>query len=158
MSRSYTSVPVCLLLPAGLRLHVFSGSTVCLQDLVSSFKRHRLTITRWVEHTYMPQLTLSLLYLDVLVEVPGGLDGSAACVISLSDYWLLIQLLLSCVEVLVSPEGCVQCVMFVQVQGARVRPCQPHLLPAEPGRQPAIPAVRADVMPGEGRQWGCPSQ
>jgi hypothetical protein len=34
--------------PAGLRVHVFSGSTVCLQDLVSSFKRHKLTITRSV--------------------------------------------------------------------------------------------------------------
>lgn len=36
----------CVYMRAGLRLHVFSGSTVCLQDLVSSFKRHRLTITR----------------------------------------------------------------------------------------------------------------
>jgi hypothetical protein len=46
MSACVLRVEVCVLLAAGLRLHVFSGSTVCLQDLVSSFKRHRLTITR----------------------------------------------------------------------------------------------------------------
>jgi hypothetical protein len=40
------SCAAALRMPTGLRLHVFSGSTVCLQDLVSSFKRHRLTITR----------------------------------------------------------------------------------------------------------------
>lgn len=33
--------------PPGLRVHVFSGSTVCLQDLVNAMKRHKLTITRW---------------------------------------------------------------------------------------------------------------
>lgn len=32
--------------PPGLRVHVFTGSAVCLQDLVRAMKRHRLTITR----------------------------------------------------------------------------------------------------------------
>jgi hypothetical protein len=32
--------------PPGLRVHVFSGSNVVLQDLVNAMKRHRLTITR----------------------------------------------------------------------------------------------------------------
>jgi hypothetical protein len=32
--------------PQGLRVHVFSGSTVCLQDLFHSMRRHGLTITR----------------------------------------------------------------------------------------------------------------
>lgn len=42
----FLSCAVLLRVCTGLRLHVFSGSTMCLQDLVSSFKRHRLTITR----------------------------------------------------------------------------------------------------------------
>lgn len=32
--------------PPGLRVHVFSGSNVVLQDLVNAMKRHALTITR----------------------------------------------------------------------------------------------------------------
>lgn len=32
--------------PPGLRVHVFSGSAACLQDLVRAMKRHKLTITR----------------------------------------------------------------------------------------------------------------
>eukprot|EP00879_Flechtneria_rotunda_P019827 GHRR01020841.1.p1 GENE.GHRR01020841.1~~GHRR01020841.1.p1 ORF type:complete len:702 (+),score=262.20 GHRR01020841.1:224-2329(+) len=38
--------------PPGLRVHVFSGNTVCLQDLIRAMKLHKLTITRCKVRAY----------------------------------------------------------------------------------------------------------
>jgi hypothetical protein len=39
-------------------------------------------------------------------------------------------------------------VFYAQVQGACLQSCQPHLLPSQPGWQPALTAVCADGLPG----------
>eukprot|EP00882_Tetradesmus_deserticola_P007188 GHRQ01007569.1.p1 GENE.GHRQ01007569.1~~GHRQ01007569.1.p1 ORF type:complete len:217 (+),score=79.02 GHRQ01007569.1:397-1047(+) len=51
--------------PPGLRVHVFSGSNVLLQDLVRGMRRHRLTITRCKVRAYeSASHTFSLLNQD----------------------------------------------------------------------------------------------
>ncbi|KAF6259486.1 hypothetical protein COO60DRAFT_1512839 [Scenedesmus sp. NREL 46B-D3] len=51
--------------PPGLRVHVFSGSNVVLQDLVRGMRRHRLTITRCKVRAYeSASHTFSLLNQD----------------------------------------------------------------------------------------------
>lgn len=83
--------------PPGLRVHVFSGSNVVLQDLVNAMKRHALTITRCKVRAYeRASHTFSLLnrdgslpsrqYVQMACQSAGGelveapLDLGNACV------------------------------------------------------------------------------